>query len=51
VRQLLAYGTGSAVRFGDRGRVEEILDRTAADGWGVRSVLVEIALSGLFQCK
>ena len=51
VRQLLVFGTGSAVRFGDRARVEEILDRGAAGGWGVRSLILEITRSELFQRK
>jgi hypothetical protein len=51
VRQLLMFGTGSGVRFGDRSRVEEILDRCAEGGYGIRSILLEIALSDLFQRK
>jgi len=50
-RQLIAFGTGSAVRFGDRGQVEEILDRCADSGYGVRSMILEITLSDLFQRK
>ncbi|HZE98076.1 MAG TPA: DUF1592 domain-containing protein [Planctomycetota bacterium] len=50
-RQLLVFATGSGVRFGDRGQVEEILDRTADGGYGVKSIVLEIALSGLFQRK
>jgi len=51
VRQLLVFSTGSGVRFGDRGRVEAILDRCAEGGYGVRSIVMEIALSELFQRK
>jgi hypothetical protein len=51
VRQLVVFATGSEVRFGDRERVEEILDRCAEGGYGVRSILLEIALSELFQRK
>jgi hypothetical protein len=50
-RQLILYGTGAAVRFGDRDRVEQILDRTASGGYGVKSLILEIALSDLFQRK
>jgi len=50
-RQLILFGTGAAVRFGDRDEVERILDRTAPGGYGVKSILLEIALSGLFQRK
>jgi hypothetical protein len=50
-RQLILFGTGGVVRFGDRDRVEQILDRTASGGYGVKSLLLEIALSDLFQRK
>jgi hypothetical protein len=47
--QLLVYATGAPVRFGDRARVEEILDRAKA--YGVRSIVREIVLSDLFKRK
>jgi hypothetical protein len=50
-RQLLVYATGAPIRFGDRARVEEILDRTRESGYGVRSIIREIVLSDLFRCK
>jgi hypothetical protein len=50
-RQLVLFGTGAVVRFGDRDRVEQILDRTAAGSYGVKAILLEIALSELFQRK
>ena len=37
--------------IGDPDRVEQILDRTASGGYGVKSLLLEIALSDLFQRK
>lgn len=51
VKQLVAYGTGAAVRFGDRQRVEEILDRAAASHYGVRSLIHALVQSSLFQNK
>ncbi|MBV8882008.1 MAG: DUF1592 domain-containing protein, partial [Planctomycetaceae bacterium] len=51
VRQLLVFATGSAARFGDRVRVEEILDRASASGYGVRSLILELTRSELFQRK
>lgn len=50
-RQLIVFATGSAVRFGDREEVEAILDRARASGYGVRTIVREIALSGLFKRK
>jgi mono/diheme cytochrome c family protein len=50
-RQLLIYATGAPVRFGDRASVEKILDRTAANQFGVRSLIHEIVESELFLEK
>jgi mono/diheme cytochrome c family protein len=51
VQQLIVYGTGAAVRFGDRPEVEKILDRAAPGDYGVRSLIEEIVQSSLFQTK
>ncbi len=50
-RQLVVYGTGAAVRFGDRAEVEEILDRASSSHYGVRSVIQSIVQSDLFRNK
>ncbi len=50
-RHLVVYATGSPVRFGDRARLEEILDRAAPSGFGVRTLIREIVRSPLFQRK
>jgi hypothetical protein len=50
-RQLVVYGTGAPVRFGDRAEVEEILDRASASHYGVRSVIQSIVQSDLFLKK
>jgi hypothetical protein len=51
VRQLVTYSTGAPVRFGDRPRVEAILDRAAAGGYGVKSLIHGIVASELFRNK
>jgi hypothetical protein len=51
VQQLVVYGTGAAVQFGDRPQIEVILDRSAAKQYGVRTLIKEIVLSDLFQMK
>ncbi|MBL8993594.1 MAG: DUF1592 domain-containing protein [Spirochaetia bacterium] len=51
VQQLVVYATGAAVRFGDRPRVEKILDKAAAGGYGVRNLIHEVIQSELFQNK
>jgi len=48
-RQLAVYATGAPIRFGDRARIEGVLDR--APGFGVRSIIREIVASELFRCK
>lgn len=49
--QLICYGTGAAVRFGDRPQVEAILDRVEPSHYGVRSLIQELVQSDLFQSK
>ncbi|QDV24800.1 DUF1592 domain-containing protein [Aureliella helgolandensis] len=51
VEKLLTYATGAAPRFSDREEIEEILDRHAAHGYPVRSLITEIATSRLFLNK
>ena len=51
VRQFVVYATGAAVRFGDRERVEQILDRAAKSQFGVRTLINEIVHSTLFLNK
>jgi hypothetical protein len=50
-RQLVVYATGAPIRFGDRARIEQILDRAKEGGYGVRSIIREIVASDLFRCK
>jgi len=51
VAKLAAQLTGAEIEFSDRDTVEEILDRTAAGGYGVRSILEALVQSRLFTHK
>jgi mono/diheme cytochrome c family protein len=51
VGKFVAQLTGAEVEFADREVVEEILDRTEAGGYGVRSLLEEVVQSRLFTHK
>jgi hypothetical protein len=51
VAKFVAQLTGAEVEFADREVVEEILDRTREDGYGVRSLLEEVVQSRLFTHK
>lgn len=51
LRQLLTYATGAAERFGDRARVEAILDRAVKQQYGVRTLIHDLVQSTLFQHK
>lgn len=51
VRQLVTYSTGAPVRFGDRPKVEAILDRAQPGGYGVKSLIHGIIDSELFRNK
>jgi mono/diheme cytochrome c family protein len=50
-RQLVVYATGAPIRFGDRPQIEQILDQTAAKGYGVQSIIQAIVQNDLFQEK
>jgi hypothetical protein len=50
-RQLAVYATGAPVRFSDRNEIERILERAAADQYGVRRIVMEIVQSDLFMNK
>jgi hypothetical protein len=50
-RQLLVYATGAPERFSDRTHVEQILQRTKARQYGVRSLVQELVASDLFRSK
>ena len=51
VSQLITYATGTPVRFADREEVERILDATAGEGYGLRSLIHQIVQSKLFTNK
>lgn len=51
VNQLTVYATGAPVRFSDRDTVETILDQTAPDTHGLRSLVHALIQSELFRRK
>ncbi|MCW3100625.1 MAG: hypothetical protein JWL77_6243 [Chthonomonadaceae bacterium] len=51
VRQLVTYSTGAPVQFGDRPKVEIILDHAQPVGYGVKSLIHGIIDSELFRNK
>jgi hypothetical protein len=51
VGQLVTYATGAPVGFVDRKQVEDILEKTRASDYGVRSIVHGIVESDLFQFK
>jgi hypothetical protein len=50
-RQLTVYATGAPVRFSDREKIEQILQKTRANEYGVRSLVTELIQSDLFLSK
>ncbi len=50
-RHLVVYATGAPIRFSDRPAVEQILEQTKADQYGVRSLVHAIVESDLFRNK
>ena len=51
LRQLLVYGTGAELQFADRREIETLLDATAKDNWGLRSLLEAAICSSIFCNK
>jgi hypothetical protein len=51
VQQLIAYSTGAPVGFADRAEVERILDVSAKDHFGVRTLIHQVIQSKLFSSK
>lgn len=49
--QLIVYSTGSPIRFRDREPIERMLDRLEPDNFPIRSMILEIVGSDLFQTK
>ena len=50
-QQLTIYATGAPVRFSDREEIENIVEHAARRQYGVRTLLMEIVQSDLFQNK
>jgi hypothetical protein len=50
-QQLTVYATGAPVRFSDREKVAQILQRASSSHYGVRSVIQELVQSDLFLMK
>ncbi|EMI22810.1 protein containing DUF1588 [Rhodopirellula maiorica SM1] len=49
--KLLVYGTGAPIAFADRQIVEQIVDSTSDDHYGMRSLLDAVVLSPIFLSK
>lgn len=50
-RQLAVYSTGRPVSFGDRAQIAAIVNKTQAQGGGLRTLVHELTQSELFQTK
>ncbi|NDD65255.1 MAG: DUF1588 domain-containing protein, partial [Acidobacteria bacterium] len=51
VERLIVFATGAPVRFSDRPVVEAILDRSAPENYGIRSLIRNIITSEIFRKK
>lgn len=49
--QLLVYGTGAPIKFVDRDAVEAIVDESAAENYGMRSIIQAVVASPVFLSK
>jgi hypothetical protein len=50
-RQLAVYATGAPIRFADREKIDQILQRASSSHYGVRSLILELVQSELFLEK
>ncbi len=50
-RQLSVFATGAPVRFADRSKIEQIVQKTSGRNYGVRSIIHELIQSDLFLNK
>ena len=50
-RQLAVYATGAPIRFADRAKIEDVLQRASSSHYGVRSIIHEVVQSDLFLNK
>lgn len=51
VEKLVTYGTGAPIEFVDRQVMDSIVDRAAADDYGLRSLLKSVVMSPIFLNK
>lgn len=51
VQRLLIYGTGAGIQFSDRPMVEQILQKTQEQSYGLRSLIHEVVRSETFRRK
>ena len=51
VESIMGYALGRTIEFSDSDDVEKILGRLKSGGYGVRSMVREIALSELFRSR
>ncbi len=51
VRRLIVYSTGGSLTYADRATLDEILAKTRAQDYGLRSLVHEVVASELFQMK
>lgn len=50
-QQLIVYATGAPIGFADRAQVADILNRSRASGYGIRTLIHQIVQSDLFLNK
>ncbi len=49
--KLLVYGTGANISFADRGELEKMIEASAEENYGMRSILYSVVTSSIFLSK
>jgi hypothetical protein len=48
---LITYSTGSEIQFADRAEVDQLLERSRNNGYGIREMIHAVVQSELFRSK
>jgi hypothetical protein len=51
LHQLITYSTGSEIQFADRAEVDQLLERSRNNGYGIREMIHAVVQSELFRSK
>jgi len=51
LEKVLTYATGASIEYSDRREIDEIVKKSAAEDYGIRSLIHQAARRSIFQSK